>query len=71
MTYFQSGVGKLIHLVQWLRPECWNPVRDLTRYMTAANGAHITAMHRVMTFVVSTKKKVLYIKPRKRWDGKD
>jgi hypothetical protein len=33
MTYYRSGVGKLIHLVRWTRPECWNPVRDLTRYM--------------------------------------
>jgi hypothetical protein len=36
--------------------------------MTAANGAHITAMHRVMKFMVSTKEKGLYIEPRKRWD---
>jgi hypothetical protein len=71
MTYYRSGVGKLIHLVRWTRPECWNPVRDLTRYMTAANGAHITAMHRVMKYLVSTKEKGLYIEPTKRWDGKD
>jgi hypothetical protein len=71
MTYYRSGVGKLIHLVRRTRPECWNPVRDLTRYMTAANGAYITAMHRVMKFMVSTKEKGLYIEPTKRWDGKD
>jgi hypothetical protein len=39
--------------------------------MTAANGAHITAMHRVMKYLVSTKEKGLYIEPTKRWDGKD
>jgi hypothetical protein len=29
------------------------------------NGAHITAVHSVMTFVVSTKKNGLYIEPTK------
>jgi hypothetical protein len=33
VTYYRSGVGKLIHLVRWSRSESWNSVRDLTRHM--------------------------------------
>jgi hypothetical protein len=71
MTYYRSGVGKLIHLVRWSRAECWNAVRDLTRHMSKATGRHITAMHRTMKYILATRQKGLFIKPHSTWDGKD
>jgi hypothetical protein len=50
MTYYRSGVGNLIHILRWSRPESWNAVRDLTRHMSKAVGRHITAMHRAMKY---------------------
>ena len=32
-TYFRSGVGKMIHMMQWSRPDICSAVRDLTRHM--------------------------------------
>ena len=32
-TYFRSGVGKMIHMMQWLQPDICSAVRDLTRHM--------------------------------------
>jgi Reverse transcriptase (RNA-dependent DNA polymerase) len=59
MTYYRSGVGKMINLVRWCRADCWNAVRDLTRHMSKATGRHITAMHRVMKFILATRDKGL------------
>ena len=33
-TYYRSGVGKLLHLMRWSRPEVMNAVRELSRQMT-------------------------------------
>lgn len=71
MTYYRSGVGKLIHLVRWSRPESWNAVRDLTRHMSKATGRHTTAMHRTMKYMIGTKEKGYYIKPNTSWNGID
>jgi hypothetical protein len=71
MTYYRSGVGKLLHLTRWSRSESWNAIRDLTRHMSKATGHHITAMHRVMKYVLSTRNQGLFIKPNCSWDGTD
>ena len=33
-TYYRSGVGKLMYLKRWSRPEMSNAIRDLSRYNT-------------------------------------
>ena len=53
--YFRSGVGKLIHVAQWTKPECSNAVRECARHMHAPGEAHIKAMHRVMQYIRDTK----------------
>jgi len=43
-----SGVGKLLHLIMWSRPEVYNAAKDLSSFMTAggnhssheSNGLH-------------------------------
>jgi hypothetical protein len=71
LTYYRSGVGKLIHLARWSRSESWNAIRHLTRLMSKATGRHVTAMHRVMKFMHDTRTKGLFIKPTCHWDGVD
>jgi hypothetical protein len=53
-TYFRSGVGKLMHLRRWIRPELSNVMRDLSRYNTNCSEDHIDAMDRAMRYATTT-----------------
>ena len=55
-TMFRSGVGKLIHMMKWSRPDVLNAVQDLTRQMSAATMCHVKAMKRVMTYLTAMPK---------------
>ena len=33
---YRSGVGKLLHMMKWSRPEISNAVRELSRFLKAA-----------------------------------
>jgi hypothetical protein len=33
-TKYRCGVGKLLHMMRWSRPETCNYVRELSRFMT-------------------------------------
>jgi hypothetical protein len=68
-TYYRSGVGKLLHLRRWSRPDTANALRDLSRYNTNGSEKHITAMHRVLAYVVSTPNRGLVLAPTTTWDG--
>ena len=68
-TKFRSGVGKLLHLMKWSRPEVMNSVRELSRFMTGATTAHMKAMYRVMKYCLGTRNKGLTLKPNCKWDG--
>jgi len=66
---YRSGVGKLLYLMRWSRPEIMNSVRELSRFMQEASKAHLTAMYRVMKYCVGTPKRGLMIEPTEFWDG--
>ena len=68
-TFFRSGIGKLLHMMRWSRPEVMNRVRECSRYMSGAVMAHIAAMKRTMRYVVATPNRGLTLKPFGRWDG--
>ena len=51
-TKYRSGVGKLLHIMQYSRPEILNAVRDLARHMTKAAPYHTQAMLRCMNYMV-------------------
>ena len=68
---FRKGVGKLLHMMRWSRPEILNSVRECSRYVSSPVDAHIDRMHRIMDFVVSTKDKGWFLNPNVKWDGKD
>jgi hypothetical protein len=68
-TKFRSGVGKLLHLMKWSRPDIQNSVRELSRFMSGATTAHVKAMYRAMNFCLATRHRGYTIKPNCKWDG--
>jgi hypothetical protein len=68
-TKYRSGVGKLMHMMQYSRPEIYNSVRDLARHMTKAGEEHFVAMLRVMKYCVCTANRGLVLAPVGTWDG--
>jgi hypothetical protein len=49
---YRSGVGKLIHLSKWSRPEILNIIRDLSHHMSDPNVKHLQALDRFMAHMV-------------------
>jgi hypothetical protein len=42
---YQSGVGKLLHMMRWSPPEIYSAVRELSRFMTVGESdSHMKAM---------------------------
>jgi len=68
-TYFRSGVGKLLHMMRWSRPEVYNAIRNLSRHMKASTALHVKSMHRVMKYCVSTPNRGWKLKANRTWDG--
>ncbi|VEU33926.1 unnamed protein product [Pseudo-nitzschia multistriata] len=71
-TKYRSGVGILLHMMRWSRPDVLNAVRELSSYMTTASKACYKALNRVMNFIVATKEKGYMFKPASpgTWDGR-
>ena len=68
-SMYWSGVGKLIHMMKWSRPDVLNAVRDLTWHMSKATLCHIKAMKRVMTYVTAMADFGLMLEPNAKCDG--
>ena len=68
-TDFRKGVGKLLHVMKWSRPEVSNAVRECSKFMQKAGKVHRKAMMRVMKFLVETKHLGKVLKPKRKWDG--
>ena len=47
-TKYRSGVGKLLNMIRWSRPEIYNAVRFCSRYNQEANNGHYEAMIQIM-----------------------
>jgi len=67
-TYYRSGVGKLMHLKRWSRPEMANALRDLARCNANGSEDHIDAMHRAMRHAMNTPDRGLTLAPKGVWD---
>jgi Reverse transcriptase (RNA-dependent DNA polymerase) len=50
---YQAGVGKLLYLARWSKPEINNAVRKLSRFGSRPQRAHVEAMMRVMDYCVA------------------
>jgi hypothetical protein len=66
---YRSGVGKLLHMMRWSRPEILNAVRDLSKYMSGATLAHMKALIRVMHYCHDTPERGLLLQPKRKWNG--
>jgi hypothetical protein len=66
---YRTGIGKLLYLLRWSRPDILNITRKLSRHFLKANEAHMKAMRRVMTFCVNTIDSGLCVKPKGEWNG--
>jgi hypothetical protein len=66
---FRSGVGKLLHLSKWSRPDIKNAVRELSRGMTQATEESNEAMQRVMAYCVATPSCGLLLASEGQWSG--
>jgi hypothetical protein len=66
---YRSGVGKLLHMMRWSRPEILNSVRELSRHMQVASPVHIKALFRVLKYCSLTPDRGLLLKPNRAWDG--
>ena len=47
---YQAGVGKILHLTQWLRPEIGNSAGELSKFSSKPQISHQIAIERVMHF---------------------
>eukprot|EP00173_Palmaria_palmata_P004456 Plantae.Rhodophyta-Palmaria_palmata.ctg6115.p1 GENE.Plantae.Rhodophyta-Palmaria_palmata.ctg6115~~Plantae.Rhodophyta-Palmaria_palmata.ctg6115.p1 ORF type:complete len:181 (-),score=23.44 Plantae.Rhodophyta-Palmaria_palmata.ctg6115:48-560(-) len=68
-SHYRSGVGKLLHIMRWSRPDVLNSVRELSRYMTEASDTHLQAMYRTMRYIVESKTTGRVIHPDRGWNG--
>jgi hypothetical protein len=67
---YQSGVGKLLYLSRWSRPDILNITRELSCYFMKANKAHMKVMKKLMTFCVNTKEYGILVDLDGEWNGK-
>ena len=71
-TQYRFGVGILLHMMRWNRPNVLNAVRELSTHMQQGSKMVLKAMIRVMNYIVSTKELGYTFKPDSfgQWDGK-
>jgi hypothetical protein len=60
---FRSGVGMLLYLVKHSRPDLCNAARELSKVMDGATNGHLSLLHRVVKFVLSTRDRGILMKP--------
>jgi hypothetical protein len=57
-------------MMRWSRPEIYNYVRELSRFMTTGTTtSHVKAMKRVMEYCVATENRGIMLKPDRKWNG--
>ena len=70
---YQSGVGMLLYLIKYSRPDISNVVRELSKCMDGATMGSYLELLRVVKFVLDTKNFCLKIHPKfdsKNWNLK-
>jgi hypothetical protein len=60
---YRSGVGMLLYLIKYLRPDIANVVRELSKCMDGANLAAYKEMLRVIKFALDTKEYCFKLAP--------
>jgi hypothetical protein len=67
-TILRSGIGKLMHNMQYSCPDIAQAVRDLVRHMTCVDVTHMQGMLRCMQYLKCTKDAGLLLEPMRKWD---
>ncbi len=65
---YHSGVGMLLYLVKYSRPDIANPVRELSKVLDSLTPASFKEMLRVIKYVLDTKEYGLRVHPTKAAD---
>ena len=65
---YRSGVGMLLYLVKYSRPDIANPVRELSKVLDSPTPASFKEMLRVIKYVLDTKEYGLRVHPTKATD---
>jgi hypothetical protein len=69
--FVSSGVGKLLYVCGFSRPEVCNSVRELSRFSSEATVEHEGQMFQTMKYLVGTPNRGVVMKPDRSWDGGD
>ena len=67
--YLRSGIGKMVHVMQWGRPEISHSVRNMVKLMGQGNYKAIDVMHTCMTHCVDMTNCGVTLRPHGNWDG--
>eukprot|EP00957_Ditylum_brightwellii_P205908 15345960-Ditylum_brightwellii.AAC.1 len=67
---YRTGVGKLLHMTRWTRPDIQNSVRECSKMASFPTKPHLKAMKRAMKYCVTTPKRGLLLAPKGEWDGR-
>ena len=59
---YRSGVGMLLYLIKYSRPDIANSVRELSKVNDKATESYWKSLIRIMKYVVETKNRFLYHK---------
>ena len=70
-TKYRSGVGKMMHVMQYSLPQTYNAVRDLARHMSKPADKHTKAMLHCMKHCAEHSDRGLVLQPTRKWDGTD
>jgi hypothetical protein len=60
---FRSGVGMLLYLIKFSRPDIANAVREITKGMDGPTDLQVKSLHRLIKYVLDTRNKGLLMSP--------
>ena len=66
---YWSGIGKMMHVMKWSRPDIYNATCNCARHMTLAGKTHYNAMICIMDYFITTPERGLLLKPFGNWGG--
>jgi len=65
---FRSGVGMLLYLIKFSRPDISNSVREIAKVMDGPTELQVKSLYRLVKYVIDTKEKGLLMSPEKGVD---
>jgi hypothetical protein len=70
-AWYYTGVGKVLFMVMWSRPDLANAVREASRRVKESTAKHRAYLNRIMTYVIQTPNRGWFLKPSRKWNPKD